>query len=158
MEGLARSLNSHRTLSQASRATVRWDSPRPCARYPYRTRATRNRVRTVARVGCTTSKNIAVTAPPDSQDLIANWRIIVLRDRARTEPNALPKMIRTNALVLLDSRGPRAPKTSRNVRPPRPAYTGNASTHMDRTRAFANPVTRAKIAGWCTSRAIRRRA
>lgn len=57
------------------------------------------------------------------QDLIASWRTIALRDRARTEPNALPKTIRTNVRALRGSRAPRAPKTSRNVRPPNPAYT-----------------------------------
>jgi hypothetical protein len=65
-----------------------------------------------------------------------SWKIIALRDRARTEQNALLKTILTNARAPQGSRAQRALKTLRNVQQPNPACTDNASTHMDRMRKY----------------------
>lgn len=65
-----------------------------------------------------------------------SWKTIALRVRAKTEQNALLKMILTNARAPQGSRAQRAPKTSRNVQQPNPACTDNASTHMDRMRKY----------------------
>jgi hypothetical protein len=155
--GRARSRKCHHTRSPDSRASVRWDLPRPCARYQYRTRATRNHAKTAARVGCTTSRSIGATAPPVLQDLIVSWRTIALRDRARMEQNAPLKTILTSVRAPQGSPAQHVQKTSRNVQQPNPVCTDNASTHMDRMRVFANQVTRARTARWYTSRATRRR-
>lgn len=65
-----------------------------------------------------------------------SWKITALRGRAKTEPNARPKTIHTSARAPQGSRVLRARKTLRNVPPTNPAYTGNASTRMDRMRKY----------------------
>lgn len=68
------------------------------------------------------------------QDLTVSLKITARRDRVKTVPSALPKMIRMSARARQGSRAPRVPKTSRNVRRPSPVYTDNASTRTDHTR------------------------
>lgn len=53
---------------------------------------------------------------------------------ARTGPNALPKTIRMNVRALLDLWVLHAPKISKNVRQPNPAYMDSVSTRMDLMR------------------------
>lgn len=65
-----------------------------------------------------------------------SWKIIALRDRARTEQNVPLKTILTSVRAPQGSRAQHVPKTLRNVQRPNPACTDNASTHMDRMRKY----------------------